>query len=52
MIIISRIIPSFWNVLWSHGPQDPNDSKSNKSKRQPVERVPFLSQVALLSGFM
>lgn len=46
MIVISRIIPDAWSVLQSHGPQDPNQSKSNKSKKDPVERVTFLSKVA------
>lgn len=41
--IISGIIPSIQSALWSRGPQDPNDSKSNKSKSYPVGRVPFVS---------
>ena len=45
MIMISRIIPSVWSVLRSHGPQDPNQSKSNKSKKDPIEGVTFLSDL-------
>ena len=45
MIIISRIIPNMWIALWSHGPQDWNQSKSNKSNKDPVKGVTFLSQV-------
>ena len=32
MIIINRMLPVACNVLWSHGPQDPNQSESYKLK--------------------
>ena len=41
-MITSRIIPSVWGALQSYGPQNPNQSES-KSKKVPVEGVPFLS---------
>ena len=44
MAVVSRIIPKVWSALWSHGPQDPNQSKSTTSKKQLVEGVTFLSQ--------
>lgn len=37
-------------VHWSHGPQDPNQSKSNQSKKDPTEGVPF--EAKSLSGLM
>ena len=46
MTVISRVIPDVWRAFWSHGAQDPNQSKSNKSKEDPVEGVTFLNQVA------
>ena len=33
------------DAIWSHCPQDPNQSKSNKSKEVPIEGVTFLSHV-------
>ena len=34
------------DAVWSHCPQDPNQSKSNKSKKDPIEGVIILRQVA------
>lgn len=34
MIIINRIIPNIGSALWTHGPQDPNQSKSSKSRKE------------------
>lgn len=33
MIIINRIIPNVGSALWTHGPQDPNQSKSSRSRK-------------------
>ena len=41
MIIVSTIIPNVWSALQSHGPQDLNQSKSNKPKKDPMEGVHF-----------
>lgn len=46
MITINKIIFSIWSILWSHSPQDSNQSKSNNSKKDPAEGVTFLSQMA------
>lgn len=46
MTTIRRIIPHVWSAPQTHGPQDPNQSKSTKSEKNPVERITFLSQVA------
>ena len=32
MIIVNRMLPIVCNVLWSHGPRDPNQSESYKFK--------------------
>ena len=45
MITVSRIIPNVWSALQSHGPQDPNQTESNKSKKDPAEGVTLLGQV-------
>lgn len=39
MVTVSRIIPSVWSTLWTYSPQDPNQSKSNKSKKDPADPV-------------
>ena len=41
MITISKIIPDIWNMLKSYGPQEPNESKLNKSKKDPGKELPF-----------
>lgn len=47
MITIGRMIPNVWSALWSrHGPQDSNQSGSNKSEKDPTEGVAFLNQLA------
>ena len=46
MIIISGIFSNVWSALHSHGPQDPKWPKSNKSKKDPIEGVIFLSQMS------
>ena len=47
MIVVNRVIPNIWSTLWSYGLQDPS-----QSKKDPVEGVIFLSQVAgLLNDF-
>ena len=33
------------DAVWSHCPQDPNQSKSNKSKEVCIEGVTFISHV-------
>ena len=43
--VINRIIPNIFSALWSHGPQDSNQSKSKKSKKDSAEGVTILSQV-------
>ena len=48
MILRNQVIPSVWSVPWSHGPQDPNQSKSNKSKKDPIEGITFLIQAVCL----
>lgn len=52
LIIISRIIPNLWSVLWSHGPQNPNQLKSNKSKKDLTEGVTFSKPTSLLSNLI
>ena len=47
MITLRRIIPNVWSAVCSYGPQEPNQSKSNKSKKDPIERVTFLSQLTI-----
>ena len=42
VIVISKIIPSVWGALQSHGPQDPKQSNAtNKQKKDPIEGVTF-----------
>ena len=47
MIVISKIIPSVWDALQSHGSQDPKQSKacSKSKKERPHWKSHFLSQV-------
>lgn len=45
-MIISRTILNVWSVLWSHGPQDLNQSESNKSKKDCIEKSHFLKPSA------
>lgn len=45
MMTLSRIIPEVQSALRSRGPQDPNRSKSKKSKKDPAEGVTLLGQV-------
>ena len=49
MTVISRIISSVWRAVRSHSPPDPNQSKSNKSKKDPAEGVIFFKPGGLLS---
>ena len=51
MVILSRIIPNVCSAFWIHGPQDPNQSKSNNSKTS-IERVTFLIEVVFSGIFM
>lgn len=48
LISISRARPSVGRVLGNHGLHDPVPSKSDKSKKDPVEGAVFLRQVPCL----
>ena len=54
MMITSGTIPNVWSALQSHGPQDPKESKSNQSKKDPfegsLEGVPFEVAYSVILG--
>lgn len=37
VLIMSKIIPTIWSALWSHGPQCPHQSKPNGHKKIPMK---------------
>ena len=39
LILTSRIIPHVWRVPLSHGPQVPNQSNANNSKKDSIAAV-------------
>ena len=54
MMITSCTIPNVWSALQGHGPQDPKESKSNQSKKDPfegsLEGAPFEVAYSVILG--